>query len=555
MIAHDPAPRERGWRRAAAHGAGLTLLVAAWFLVNGYHFGLADHAIHLVYVLRAGDPALLAKDFLAQASAHHPSVLWQTQALLARVVSMPALYLGLHVLSVAILFVGAAALARALHPGQDGRWLALAVGGLILLSRPVPAAIPSMDNLVLNRTLSLGPLLVALALGVGQRFRLAFLLCGLVFLIHPTTAFHAACLLLVAAVGRRPWRALGLDLAACALGAAPLLAWMLLAPSAAGVPLVGPPDWIALVRLRSPHHHFASAWGPSQWTPFLAPLLVLLTLRRTVPEPVWRYLAGTGMLCAGGWVGVESLHIGPAVQLHLWESGRFLFYLAAAQLAGALGGLAPWRWPRSAGLGLLLLGTGLDLWPLVAVGAALLAVDREAPGEGAPAALPWLAAALVVLVVVASLARGGPGTVGVGWRPPARVAGLVQAARELPADSLLLLPPDDEVALTWVRYGARRSVFASWKDGGEIAFALSLAREWRTRLEAICGCPLFSADHGSTARARVAAGYERADAARWRELARRFGVTHAVVTGDHPSPPDLPRVWRDARYAVYAVAP
>jgi hypothetical protein len=191
-------------------------------------------------------------------------------------------------------------------------------------------------------------------------------------------------------------------------------------------------------------------------------------------------------------------------------------------------------------------GVGLDLWPLVALGAGLLAVDRQPRSSGASSAAPWLAPALVVLVVVTSLVLRGPGRVAAGWQPPARVAGLVQAARELPRDSLVLLPPNDEVALTWVRYGARRSVFVSWKDGGEIAFSLSLARDWRARLEALCDCHPFSAARGGAARSRLAREYERASAGWLRELATRFAVTHAVVAREQDPQPELPVVWHDA---------
>ena len=215
----------------------LGLQVAAWFLINGYHFGLQDQSIHLPYLMRAVDPSFLRGDPLVDASTYHPSFFWKFQALCVPYVSVESLYLGIHVLSVAAMLAGTAALAQALLDGKQGQWAAMVAPCLVLLSKPTIAAIRMMDSMVLNRTVVLGPHLFALALAIQRRYLAAFAVVGLAFLVHPTTSLHVAFLIWVAALcdGERRRDAL-LGPLLCMAVASPLLLFMLSHRSLSGVP-------------------------------------------------------------------------------------------------------------------------------------------------------------------------------------------------------------------------------------------------------------------------------------------------------------------------------
>ena len=109
---------------------------------------------------------------------------------------------------------------------------------------------------------------------------------------------------------------------------------------------------------------------------------------------------------------------------------------------------------------------------------------------------------------------------------------------------LLSAIPERGDHLEGFRFGARRAIVATYKDGAEAAYSLSFAHEWRERMMALCGCAPF--DYPPTCQSaecrreltkeRLLEGYRLADAARFRQLAERFGATQAVVEATAPDP-------------------
>lgn len=612
---------ERWSRRARAFGAEAAcylILVATVLVANGYAFGLYDHAIHLPWLLRRLDPGFLRGDPLVEAARYHPSLFWALQAPLVRALPIEALYLGLHLASIALMISGTRALARALHPGAAGRWAALLAPLLVTFAHSTAAAIPSMDALVLNRTVALGPLLHALALSARRRHHAAFAVIGLSFLVHPTTATHAAVLagmvLLSGAKDPEERRAL---LTAPLVGlacASPLLAVMLAERSAAGVPFPPPEVWIKNTLYTTYFHHYPSFWTWNYWIRPALPLLVLagsLSYRRS--RPTLAMVAGVLLCCAVEGILVERFHVPSALHLHLLEASRFLTFIAAAHGAGWI--VERWRTPpRSvlarAGVTVAALGFGLNTGPnvpgliearmthpvaiaLVLAGVALdLAARRRAPRREAPEPWPpppWAApaaaaacAALAAGLMLTGLRARGlnvafdelyrhPGVCAEhlayqqGARPPqdrasCGVAVMDWAARSLPEGAVVATPPYFNHPLVALRYRARRAMVGTWKDGSEGSFSVAFAAAWEERMEAITGIPdlldlpldQLTTDHIERTRAATLAGYRRADAARFRELAARFGATHAVVEVGAPAP-DLPLVYEDAFYRVYRV--
>jgi hypothetical protein len=566
---------------ADSWGAQLFMIAAfvgASLLAIGYTFGQEDQVIHLALIERAREASFLSGDPMVDASVYHPSMLWQLFGLLSRLVPLEELYFGVYLLTLAAAFGGTAALARSLQPSKASNSVGILAALMVLLPRGPFGGIETWDNMVLNRTISLGPLLYALALGCSGRFRAGFFLSGLVFNLHPTMGTHGAILLWCGALasGNRRRDAL-IGPLFFLLAAAPLTLLMALSGAASGVPTPAPADWLDAQRTLVWFHHFPSTWPPGIWW-VLAPSGVALFLALRVRRNfiVIGYLAGIALACGSGFVGVELLHLPSALHLHLQETLRFLPYLAAACLSGWAavhwtGTLLEKASTAAAVASLALdqvLGSPLQGFSartsasfLVLVVVLAVQILRPARGPAAPAMRIPLALALVLLVPAAGLGR---------WKfrpgfqsrydelPEARVTHWVR--ENLPATALLVVPPDYAPARLNIRWAARRRVLVTLKDGSEASFSVKLFSEWRRRMEDLIERPLRFSAGGKTSFEEtfrwiedVYDGYRRADAGRFRRLAETYGATHAIVESRVRPQPDLPLLYRDALYSVYEI--
>jgi hypothetical protein len=552
----------------------LVTFTCAWFVINGYAFGIIDHSIHLGFLLRELDPSLLKGDPLIDAASHHPSLFWKLQVPLARLMSVELLYALVHTASVMLVLAGTASLARALYPGPHAEWVATLAMLAVLIPRNF-AGIPLMDDLVLNRTVSLGPLLFALLLGVRRRYAAAFLLTGAVFLIHPTTAVHAAILLWFAALFDRERRlAVVTGPLLCMLAASPLLVPMLRQGAATGVPFPPPEDWVLLTRVLVSWHHYPRDWPSYVWLQLLVPVVLLaLALRSRRSRPVEAYLCGIAFTCVLGALGTEVLRLPTALHLHLLETLRFLPYLAA--IWGAAWVVETWPAPgerRLPGWGPVLLYFGFAttlVWVAFAGMLWLLLLRPSSREPSRPRPLHWLvglgvAAAPLVFALRIHVYESPP-----RFRPSVDMytGGRLMAwvDQHLPKDALVVLPPffhDWDVAF---RYGARRATFTTFKDGAEGSFSLAFMRDWKQRMEALCGCRPFEAlatrqdapweERVLRLREVIKQGYQSADATRLRELNVRYGATHAVFEASDDTNPGLPLLYSDDEFKLYQLTP
>ena len=568
--------------RPFAEQALLTgLFVAAFFAVNGYLFGGADHAIHFAFIERALHPDFLVGDPLVDLAQYHPSLLWPAIAALMHLAPLAWIYFALQFVCTALMLSGVAALARALSPRQVAGLAGLLAASMVLFVRFSSAGLASFDVMVLNRSLSLGPLLFALALAAQGRYRAAFLLVGLTFNIHPTTAVHAAILVWFAAAfsPARLVNALREPLWFL-IGAAPLLVMMAATGGAGGVPLHAPKDWLDAQRLMLWFHHFPSLWSRSYWLALLPPLLAIAISQRAKPDRVvLAYLSGIAAACVAGYVGVELLGIPTAIQLHLQETLRFLPYLAAASLACWAAaawnlGPAPGRLRAIVAVSALALDQVLtypegysiastaSFWILLVVlGLEIL----RPPGrrEAAPAPQPslrWVVGGLLIASVGGHLYRHIPIVSSYESYYESKITAWCRA--NLPTDAVVAIPPYyylGHAPLLNFRWAAERRVLGSLKDGGETTFSLSYFEEWRRRMEDAIGHPLDFRipddfrHHQNDWVEQAVADYGTADAARFRLLAARYGVTHAITEVGAAVHPDLPIVYQDDRYTMYRV--
>lgn len=585
------------WRQGVAFG----VFLIASFIANGYRFGVSDHAVHLPFLLRTLDPSYLVGDPAVDALAHHPSLFWELQAPLTSWISIEDLYVAIHVTSLAGLYVGARALGRALFPGDQGSWAVAIIPALVVINHVTPAGIMSMDAQVLNRTVSLGPLLYALALGARGAHVRGFAVAGLTFWIHPTTALHAAallwCVVWLPRASHRRVRAAILGPLVFLIAASPLIVRMGSHGSAGGVPFPGPPEWWNFVRLNM-YFHIYPFDTPGSIGPFtvLYGLVFFVLGRRFVPGAARAYLLGIAVCCAAGFLGTGLLRIPQAVFLHLWESLRFLVFIAAACCAAWVASSwhgAGGRRTRIASV-LFALAFAIDLPFLIGwwqyspwvnhvftvsalvVCSVLVCMARNASTAPHPHPPPWwLGSSLVAAVALLHLAFGPsddrpaitsshPGVIQHRFADaPEDVALEVWCREHLPTNALVVLPLEWGTFIHF-RYGARRAAFVTLKDGAESVFDLGYNQEYRRRVEAVCDCrPFDLTRYGDrVGRARmfmefdlIRHGVQTMTGDRARRLSREFGVTHIVVAVSQPHTDLGEIVYRDRQYAVVRITP
>lgn len=588
------------WPRRGALVA-LIAFGAASAIANGYRFGVSDHAVHLPFLLRTVDPSYLAGDPAVDALAHHPTLFWELQAALTSWIAIEDLYAAIHVASLAALHAGARALARALFPGDHGSWAVAITPALVVIGHVTLAGIVSMDAQVLNRTVSLGPLLYALALGARGAPLRGFAVAGLAFWIHPTTALHAAvllgCVVWVPRASHRRVRAAILGPLVFAIAASPLIVKMAGHRSTMGVPFPGPPAWWDFVR-QNMYFHIYPLDVPWTVGPFAAlyGLVFFVVGRRFVPGAARAYLIGIAVCCAAGFLGAGPLRIPQVVFLHLWESVRFLVFLAAACCAAWVA--SSWHGAGSrrarAAPALFALAFAIDLPFLIGswhfsppvfhvltvsslgVCSALVYAARDA--RTAPPTRPppwWLGSGLVVAVALLHLAVGPgderpavtslhPGVIQHRFADAPEDVALEAWCREhLPRGALVVLPLEPGRFLQF-RYGARRAAFVTLKDGFESVFALDYNQEYRRRVEAVCDCEPFDlarygdrvgGDRLAMEFAVIRDGAQHMTGDRARRLSREFGVTHLVVAASPPRTDLGEIVYRDPQYAVVRITP
>ncbi|SFN34150.1 DUF6798 domain-containing protein [Variovorax sp. OV329] len=555
------------------------LFVAASFAVNGYLFGGADHAVHFAFIERALHPDFLVGDPLVDRAQFHPTLLWPAIAALMHVAPLEWIYFALQIACTALMFSGVAALARALSPRQVAGLAGLLAACMVLFVRFSSAGLASFDVMVLNRSLSLGPLLFALGLAAQGRYRAAFLLAGLTFNIHPTTAAHGAILVWFAAAfsPARLVNALREPLWFL-VGAAPLLVMMAFTGGASGVPLHAPKEWLDAQRLLLWFHHFPSLWPRSYWIALLPPLLAIAISQRAKPDRVvLAYLCGIVAACVAGYVGVEVFGIPVALQLHLQETLRFLPYLAAASLAC----WAAAAWNTTGRLRAIVAVSALALdqvltypdgysiastasfWILLVVLGLEILRPRERRRETPPTPQPslrWVVGGLLMASVAGHLYRHVP--ISSSYESYYENKITTWSRANLPADAVVAIPPYYYIGhapLLNFRWAAERRVLGSLKDGGETTFSLSYFEEWRHRIEDAIGHPLdFKVpddfrNHRNDWIEQAVADYGTADAARFGMLAIRYGVTHAITEIGAAVQPDLPILYQDERYRMYKV--
>jgi hypothetical protein len=565
-------------------GATLSVLLAlAGIELVGYRFGDSNQGITIPILKRFIDPSLYRGDTMVATADKFPTLFYRILAMvLPGPEAIPAAFFALYVVSIAAALAGVY---------RIGRWCGGPEAGLLAVLIAVPVRV-GIANEALYRVqfshshLASALVIWAMAWFLEGRRRLPLLALSLGAYNHVLYSVYVLvpCLLVVLAERKQagPSRTLQ-RLAAGTLPLLPFAAWAL----SHRVPMTQ--EWLDLLRLRSAHHSFPSAFGDSlPAAGFLLALaaLTLSRLPRAKRSLVALFLGGFALQFVLGTVFTEFVPLKAVLQMQPHRCWRFLMLLlyglaaegvvagwkagGAARVAAVVTGVilvdpnlepvlplavfgqaavgrpTPAPWARLLGVGMLAgLGgwprSGLELsladYPLAALttatvlGAGTLAVILVI-GRGNPARRRLVgavaAAATVFWLAPAAYDRKRPKWEKGPWRE-------VQdwARVHTPTDAIFVTPAQE----TGFRVFSERTVVGEWKDGTQQYFDEGFASDWGLRMAAL-----------SPARREKLTGEELL------AIARRFGASF-VVSPPRARHEGLAEVFRNSYYAIYGVLP
>jgi len=468
------------------------LLSVGW---NGYVFGQADHGIHLVFVDQILRPDRWTGDFLEQAAAHHPSLIWWLEAASSSVLGMPLAFALLHGLTLASTAAAIELLVRSLNGTSHA-----AVATLLVLA-PAQFAlggVATLDPLFLPRGAALPLELLALAWAIKGRWPAAFGLLGLAACLHAPSAAGLAIACCVALIGSGRLKASAhlLSPSAFFLGATPVLILWATGTSDGSIAARVDPTWMELIDLRLGHHINPRSWPLIEWIQMAGWMTLGALAARAAacpPEGLRRVrLLLLGLILwalVGGTILARGGRLALLLQLEPWECFRFVTILASC---------------------------AVGLWA------------SRVPARGLVGVLA--ASMLLSYVTLGHSPR---------WQPTgphdSSTEFIEKIANELPPESFIAWPPG---GLESVRWKAGIPGTPTWKDGGEALFNRGLAMRWLESMRTLCGCNPLSvgANNQEVGQAGLADlrrelrhGWENQTAAELAQAATTLGATHYIL--------------------------
>lgn len=579
-----PAPA--GARARLRHAALLLVLVAAVFVTAGHYFGAGPDYTYLVGGLRLADPTLLSRDWFSNLPTYTP-VFAGLAALLSRILPMPVAWALLHAAAVLTVLLAV----RSLHTRLGAGWTALVffVVASLRWDSKLAGGHAFWFNEVHPQALSQAALIMAIAAYLRGRPRAAAVAAGIGTLLHPPMGLALGGLLAVG-IFRERRRHVGIDLAQAgaifALLALPVILYLTAFERDAGPAPDG--TFLAMARMRLPHHFFPSTWPLEGWLG-LGGLVVLFFV--SLPAVADRELADRSRLLVVGLLGLLGasflfVEVWPVTWVAKFQFARltvflrFLCVLAAsvwiernvrsasrARASESLALLTATLGPHLAALSVLVSASraagALARKTLVATGLiALVAALAWRPAGGLLALFPllvlldallrrsqWaeqrcgiLAVAWLVVLFGLWAKQLDPGF-RLEWTGPhnefARAGEWIR--RNTPRDVLFLSPPQ----LGGFCFFARRSTVVDFHRN---PFSEGAIVEWRRRLAELIDEPVFDCQ-GLRECNRLLERFSGLPAESYERLAARYGAEYLLVR----SRDDLRfrRLYRNRGFDVY----
>ncbi|MBI2885620.1 MAG: hypothetical protein HYY02_00275 [Chloroflexi bacterium] len=554
LPARLPALSWRWWFTPLAIG----LTTAAAIPINGYFYGIYDHAYHLARLRWLQDPSIYNPDdpFVGTLEAY-PSIFWALLLPLEQLLPEPSLFLALYFLSRCLFGYMVLRYTRLVYGSEATAWLAFS---FFLLEKTTSGFYGLPDREFLPRTPVLPLTLVAMELYLRNRPTLALGLAGLLVNLHGRLAFHLLFLLGLGLLWqRRQSGGVGVvrPLLVAGLAAAPALWWQLQHPS--GVPLFPPdPQWVSIVKLAVPSLQNVFAPEPAVVFMHLSSLgfvaLFFLAAPYPASQPLQRtltlwVLTAVALVVTAGLV-VDVVPVPPLMQLELVRAGMFLPIIALPAFAHAL--VRVWAAGELRAIPAVLLALA-GLWsPFGSFTALPAALARFARGRMVRLLLVAITVPVIALSVAFFWFRH---TTAQNWLVAPPVNSWTEVARwareQTPQDAVFLIPPYLDTATLGAefRVAAQRSNVVARHEGDLSGLSYRFALAWYQRLRDLAGGQELAGAPLADLSARLEQGFLGLSQGELEGLARRYGADYLLL--ERRKPLTLPVAYENEQFLVY----
>lgn len=299
------------------------------FILNPYAFGVHDHWYMLPWIKNLANPELFALDPVTAQRDYHYSILF-------KLIHFSPLSVEVSFFLVYTLCIGVAIyMAMAIHR-LFSKNLVYLTPLFLLIPWFTPGGTFTIASHLLMRTSGLPLLLIVLYFWLKNKPWLAWLVLGVSFLFHPTTALYMAAFMgihLLADTSRRMDRQQWLAILGFVVLTIPVFIAKFTAPDI-GFPGVWADDyWLETIRIRSAHHAFPDAWY--KWHVvsgaglFLAMLAgVAFTRNAQLKRYGFAVLLGTALIYTAGLLFTYVWPAFLAIQVQPFKVSRLVMLLS-----------------------------------------------------------------------------------------------------------------------------------------------------------------------------------------------------------------------------------
>jgi hypothetical protein len=583
-----PLPALAEARARIGHAALLLVLAAAVFASAGHYYGAGPDYTYLLGGLRLADPALLRRDWFSNLPTYTPTFALLAAAL-SRILPMPVAWALLHALAVLVVLFAAASVLRRLGMGPTALVL-FVVAGLRWDSKLIGGH-AFWFNEVHPQALAQAALVAAIAAYLLGRPRAAAAAAGVGTLLHPPMGLALGGLLALGTLReRRRHRGGDLVQAGVLFVLLSLPAVLYLATFERDAGPAPPGTFLAMARMRLPHHFFPSTWPLEGWCGLGA---VVALFFASLPELADREVVDRSRLLVIGLLGLLGasfvlVEIWPVTLFAKFQFARltvflrFLCVLAAsvsmarglcspvsARAVQSLALLSAVRGPHLAALAVLVsssrITSPIARKALFGIGAvALLAALAWQSAGGLLVLFPLLAlldallrrsgwaerrsgilAAACLAVLFGLWAKQMDPAFRLEWTGPrsefARAGDWIRA--HTPPDALFLSPP----ALGGFCFFSRRATVVDFHRN---PFSEAAIVEWRRRLADLIDEPALDC-LGLRECNRILEEFNTLPVASYEKLAARYGAEYLLVRSRDDL--SLRRLYRNRGFDVYAL--
>ena len=305
----------------------------------GYRYAASDQAFYIPAVVRHLDPSTFPRDGALIDSQARLTLVDDTVALAARTsgLSLPHLFLGLYVVTLALMLGGTIRIGARFY---RGRWALVALGAALTLRHAIAkTGANTLEGYFHPRQLAFAAGLWAVGAFLERREWIALGLIALAAVLHPTTAaWFLVWLTAAAAIERPAWRGRLAIAATLGLIAGAFATWQ--GPLAGHLSIMDS-EWLAAIGEKD---LFPLAWPADAWITNLVtvPIILLCWQARrraglTVPgETAIAVGAMALVLLFCCWLPFNAAHVALAVQLQAARVFWMLDVLATIYLVWAL---------------------------------------------------------------------------------------------------------------------------------------------------------------------------------------------------------------------------